>query len=50
MDDIFDQEFGEDLEFDIQLDLAGGLSGEQLLMKNYSLTGPDAIRQMNFVR
>lgn len=26
------------------------LTGEELLMKMYPLTGPDAIRQMNMIR
>ena len=35
----------------MEMDVDGeGLSGEELLMKKYSLTGPDAIKQMNFVR
>lgn len=50
MDEIYDEEFGEDFDFQVQLESGGGLSGEQLLMKMYPLTGPDAIRQMNIIR
>ena len=51
MDEIYDEEFGEDFDFQVQLESGGGgLSGEELLMKMYPLTGPDAIRQMNIIR
>lgn len=50
MDEIYDQEFGEDLDFQVEIEEATGLSGQELLMKMYPLTGPDAIRQLNTIR
>ena len=48
-DDICDEEYGED--FEIQSDgISRGLTGQDLLFKKYSLTGPDAISQLNTIK
>lgn len=50
MDDIFDEEYGDDFDFETEMESNVGLSGEELLMKKYPLTGPDAIKQLNMIR
>jgi hypothetical protein len=32
------------------MDFGEGLTGEELLIKKYSLTGPDAVKQLSMLR
>jgi hypothetical protein len=50
VDEIFDEEFGEDFDFEGDMDYGEGLTGEELLIKKYSLTGPDAVKQLSMLR